>query len=83
MANTDITPSGGHVTLRSHTIALDSDIGAAFITDCVRRVENLLTAEQLKRKYELDDERIGDQNMILLVAAQGVGLIDKTAPLVR
>jgi hypothetical protein len=39
--NTDITPSAGHVTLRGHVVEVDSDIGHAFITDCVRFIEGV------------------------------------------
>jgi hypothetical protein len=52
---TNINEPSGSVVLRSHTIALDSDIGAAFTTDCVRHIEGLISAEQLRKKYELDD----------------------------
>jgi hypothetical protein len=54
MANID-EPSGGSVVLRNVTIALDSDIGHAFTVDCCRFVEGLVTEEQLRKKYLLDD----------------------------
>jgi hypothetical protein len=54
MAN--IEPSGGHVTLRGHAVAIDSDIGHQFTVDCCRFVEGLVTEEQLKAKYKLDDD---------------------------
>jgi hypothetical protein len=49
-------PSGGSVVLRRVAINLDSDVGAAFTTDCVRHIENLISAEALRKKYELDDD---------------------------
>jgi hypothetical protein len=54
---TNIEPSGGSVVLRRIEINLDTDIGAAFVTDCVRHIEGLISAEQLRKKYELDDIR--------------------------
>jgi hypothetical protein len=53
--NTIEPTAGGHVTLRGHRIAVDSDIGAAFTTDCVRFVEGLVNEEALRKKYQLDD----------------------------
>jgi hypothetical protein len=46
----------GTVVLRGHTVDINSDIGATFITDVCRHVENLLSAEQLRAKYGLADE---------------------------
>jgi hypothetical protein len=48
--------AGGHVVLRGHAIAIDSDIGHAFVTDCVRFIEGLITEEALKSKYGLTEE---------------------------
>jgi hypothetical protein len=48
--------SGGTVTLCGIPVPIDSDAGGTFITDCVRFVEYLLTAEQLKKKYQLSDD---------------------------
>ena len=50
-----IEPSGGSVVLRSIKIDLNSEIGHAFVTDCVRFIEGLITEEQLRKKYALDD----------------------------
>jgi hypothetical protein len=43
------------VVLRGHAVEIDSDIGQAFATDCVRFVEGILTEEQLRKKYDIDD----------------------------
>jgi hypothetical protein len=53
---TNIEPSGGTVVLRGHTIAVDSDIGTAFVIDCCRHIEDLISAEALKAKYQLSPE---------------------------
>jgi hypothetical protein len=45
----------GTVVLRGHSIEIASDIGAAFVTDCVRHIEDLVSADALKVKYGLDD----------------------------
>jgi hypothetical protein len=52
---TIIEPSGGSVVLRGIKIEVDSDIGHAFVTDCVRFIEGLVSEEQLRKKYQLDD----------------------------
>ena len=46
----------GSVVLRGIKIGLDTDIGAGFVTDCTRHVEELVSAEQLKTKYQLTEE---------------------------
>jgi hypothetical protein len=48
-------PISATVTLRGVTVEVDSDIGQAFATDCVRFVEGIVTEEQLRKKYDLDD----------------------------
>ena len=45
----------GSVILRGVKIDLDTDIGAGFTLDCCRHIEDLLTAEQLKTKYQLSE----------------------------
>ena len=45
----------GSVVLRGIKIELDTDIGTGFTLDCCRHVEDLVTAEQLKAKYQLDE----------------------------
>jgi hypothetical protein len=46
----------GSVILRGVEIDLDSDIGAGFILDCARQVEDLISPEQLKAKYQLSEK---------------------------
>jgi hypothetical protein len=43
----------GSVVLRGTEIGLVTDIGEAFVLDCARYCEGLLTEEQVKKKYEL------------------------------
>jgi len=50
------TTSSGSVVLRHIAIDLASDVGAAFTVDCCRHIEGLISAEQLRKKYELDDD---------------------------
>jgi hypothetical protein len=45
----------GSVVLRGVKIDLNTDIGTGFTLDCCRHVEDLVTAEQLKAKYQLDE----------------------------
>jgi hypothetical protein len=52
---TNIEPSGGTVVLRGIAVPLDGDVARVFVTDCVRFIENLITEEQLRKKYQLDD----------------------------
>jgi hypothetical protein len=56
MTTTLTQTDSGTVTLRGIPVDINSDVGSAFTTDCVRFVENLVTEEQLKKKYDLDDE---------------------------
>lgn len=42
--------------LRGVTVALDTDVGQAFIVDCARNIEGLLSDVEIKTKYELSDE---------------------------
>jgi hypothetical protein len=46
----------GTVTLRGTKIGLSSDIGTGFVIDCTRHIEDLITAEQLRKKYQLDED---------------------------
>src|SRR6516164_10568739 len=48
--------SDGTVILRGVTVEVDSDVGQAFTADCVRFVEGIVTEEQLRKKYDLDDD---------------------------
>jgi hypothetical protein len=48
--------NGTTVVLRGHAVEVDSDVGQAFATDCVRFVEGIVTEEQLRKKYSIDDD---------------------------
>jgi hypothetical protein len=54
--NAIANPSGGTVTLRGIVVAVDSDVGAAFVLDICRHIEDLLPAEVLRSKYGLSDD---------------------------
>jgi hypothetical protein len=56
-----IDPPGGSVVLRGIEVPVDSTIGAAFVADVCRHVEDLMTAEALRTKYGLQDEVAWDQ----------------------
>jgi hypothetical protein len=43
----------GSVVLRGLTVALDTDVGQAFITDCARNTEGLLPDDEIREKYGL------------------------------
>jgi hypothetical protein len=45
----------GSIVLRGLPVPLDSDVGGAFISDCARHTEDLLTDEEIKSKWGLDD----------------------------
>jgi hypothetical protein len=49
-------PNVGTVTLRGVAVALDSDIGGAFVTDCCRHTEGLLSDNEIKSKWVLSGE---------------------------
>src|SRR5262249_2016118 len=58
---TELTMGGalnGSVILRGVKIDLDTDIGNGFVIDCCRHIEDptMITAEQLKAKYQLSEE---------------------------
>jgi hypothetical protein len=46
----------GSVILRGVRVQLDSDVGEAFIRDCARHIEGLLSDSELKFKHELSDQ---------------------------
>ncbi len=46
----------GSVRLRGVMVALDTDVGEAFVTDCARHLENLLSDAEIKDKWGLSDE---------------------------
>src|SRR5215468_6854737 len=59
MTETSVEPINGTTVvlrgLRGHAVDVDSDVGQAFTADCVRFVEGILTEEQLRKKYDVDD----------------------------
>ena len=58
----------GSVVLRGVTVALDTDVGQTFVTDCVRHTENLLSDGDIKSKWTLTDEdwqRLADNAPLL------------------
>jgi hypothetical protein len=54
--NAITNPDGGTVTLRGHTIEIGSEIGASFVLDICRHVEDLISSEALRTKYGLLDD---------------------------
>jgi hypothetical protein len=46
----------GSVVLRGVAVAIDTDVGRAFVVDCARNTEGLMSDTDLKSKYELSDE---------------------------
>jgi hypothetical protein len=54
MTNAIGHPLNGSVVLRGVKVDLIGDIGTGFVLDCTRHIESLLTAEQLRKKYQLD-----------------------------
>src|SRR5580700_10286951 len=49
----------GSVNLRRVTVALNTDVGGAFITDCARHTERLLSDSEIKDGWGLSDEDWG------------------------
>ena len=45
----------GTVVLRDLTVALDSETGKLFISDCARNTEGLLPDPEIRAKYGLSD----------------------------
>jgi hypothetical protein len=43
------------VVLRGVQVPLNSDIGGAFVADCARNRERLFSDDQIREKYEIDD----------------------------
>jgi hypothetical protein len=41
--------------LRGAVVALDSDVGTAFVSDCARYLEELLTEDAIRAKYSIDE----------------------------
>jgi hypothetical protein len=46
----------GSVALRGVTVALDTDVGQAFVADCARHTEGLLSESEIKSKWALSGE---------------------------
>jgi hypothetical protein len=46
----------GNVVLRGVTVALDTDVGQAFVADCCRNTEGLMPDSDVKNKWTLTDE---------------------------
>jgi hypothetical protein len=62
----------GSAILRGVEVSLESEVGRAFIVDCTRYLENSLSGDDIKGKYELSDdawERLS-QNVALLDAVR-------------
>ena len=51
----NVAPAGG-VVLRGVMVDLNSDVGEAFVTDCARNIEGLLSDDDIKHKWALSDE---------------------------
>ena len=45
----------GTVALRGVTVALDTEVGQAFVIDCARNTEGLTPEREIKTKYRLSD----------------------------
>jgi hypothetical protein len=56
MTNAIGHPFNGSVVLRGVRVDLDTDVGTGFVIDCTRHIEDLITAEQLRKKYQLDED---------------------------
>jgi hypothetical protein len=57
MTNNMIDPNdGGTVVLRGIKVDVNSDVGAAFVIDICRHLDDLLSAEALRTKYGLLDD---------------------------
>jgi hypothetical protein len=58
----------GSVILRGVPVALDTDVGGAFVTDCARHTEGLLPDIEIKTKWGLTDkdwERLAENTPLL------------------
>lgn len=61
-------PSVGSAVLRGVTVALDTDVGQAFVADCARHTEGLVSDSDIKNKWTLTDEdwkRLADNTFLL------------------
>lgn len=60
--------NAGSVRLRGVSVSLDTEVGQAFITDCCRHTEGLLSDDEIKSKWMLTDEdweRLADNAPLL------------------
>ena len=60
--------SVGSVVLRGITVVLDTDVGQAFVVDCARHTESLVSDSDIKSKWALTDkdwERLADNAPLL------------------
>jgi len=48
--------NSGGIRLRAVTVGLDTDVGQAFVVDCARNTEGLLSDREIKVKYELSED---------------------------
>jgi hypothetical protein len=58
----------GTVALRGVTVALDTEVGQAFVIDCARNTEGLTPEREIKTKYRLSDrdwERLAGNKPLL------------------
>jgi len=58
----------GSVVLRGVTVALETEVGRLFVTDCARNTEDLLSDSDIKCKWGLSDEdwhRLADNAALL------------------
>ena len=59
----------GSVVLRGVSVALETEIGRAFVIDCVRHTESLVSDNEIKSKWALTDKnwkRLADNAPLLL-----------------
>src|SRR5262249_43467318 len=52
---TPTRPDDNSVALRGIRVPLNSDVGLAFVADCARNRERLFSDDQIREKYEIDD----------------------------
>ena len=58
----------GSVILRGVKVALDTDVGQAFVIDCARNTEGMLSDDDVKSKWALRDDdwlRLSDNSALL------------------
>jgi hypothetical protein len=63
-----IAGDAGSVVFRGVTVALDTDVGQAFVIDCARNTEGLIPDAEIRNKYGLsakDWDRLADNKPLL------------------